>query len=117
MTHINKIGLYWESLAKEYLISKWFKFIAQNFNTKVGEIDLIFLDNWELVFVEVKTRTNSSFGEGVEAIRHDKVTKIFAAWQIFCEKNPIKYKSIRLDIISIMVNKSDYTIDHFTHEA
>ena len=50
-----------EDLAAEFLIKKGYKILERNFEASQGEIDIIAKDNKELVFVEVKTRTDMSF--------------------------------------------------------
>ena len=59
MSYRRQLGWDGESIAKEFLESKGFRFLESNFYTRWGEIDLIMTDAEFLVFVEVKTyRTN-----------------------------------------------------------
>ena len=50
-----------EDLATEFLTKKGYKILERNFEANQGEIDIIAKDNKELVFVEVKTRTDMTF--------------------------------------------------------
>ena len=43
---------------------------------KLGEIDLVMLDGFIRVFVEVKLRSPTSFGEGFETVTRQKQEKI-----------------------------------------
>ena len=54
-----EIGKLGEQLAAKYLRAKGYKLYAKNWKCRVGEIDLISIDNDKLVFVEVKTRLYS----------------------------------------------------------
>ena len=56
------VGKQKEELAAEFLVGRGVKIIDKNFACKVGEIDLIGLDNGYLVFVEVKYRKNTDYG-------------------------------------------------------
>ena len=51
------------------------RYIESNFYTRYGEIDLIFTDEDEkiLVFVEVRYRKNTEFGEPLETIDRRKL--------------------------------------------
>ena len=66
---IGKIG---EEYAKKFLLVKKYKFVEANYYSRFGEIDLIFLDNQELVFVEVKARKSNFFGSGEESLTLSK---------------------------------------------
>ena len=68
---IGKIG---ENLATEYLKKQGYTIIERNFVANQGEIDIVARDNSkrELVFIEVKTRTNTVYGRPIEAINESK---------------------------------------------
>jgi putative endonuclease len=68
-----------EQLGREFLISKGLQFVAKNFRTRRGEIDLIMLDNKVLVFVEVRFRSSISFGSAEESITAQKCHRLTAA--------------------------------------
>lgn len=64
---LGKIG---EELAAKYLTQNKYKIIQRNFRCKLGKIDIIAYDlkNKELVFFEVKTRSNFKYGRPSEAV-------------------------------------------------
>ena len=64
-----KIG---EDISIKYLENLGYTIIEKNFMAVQGEIDIIAKDNKELVFIEVKTRTNMLFGRPVEAVNLQK---------------------------------------------
>ena len=53
------IGKQGENKAKNYLKRRGYQILETNYRTKAGEIDLIAKEKDCLVFVEVKTRTNT----------------------------------------------------------
>ncbi|MDH5258286.1 MAG: YraN family protein [Gammaproteobacteria bacterium] len=99
------IGKSAENLAAEYLAKQGLNVIDRNFSAKTGEIDLIAMDSKTLVFVEVKFRKNSLFGQPYETVTHSKQQKIIRTAQTYLQKNK-KYsnKACRFDIISILNN-------------
>ena len=58
-----------EDAAVYYLTNLGYLIICRNFKCMQGEIDIIAKDGKNLVFVEVKTRTNTKYGEPKEAVR------------------------------------------------
>jgi putative endonuclease len=74
-----KTGSKGENLAAEFLKTKGFEIVARNYRFKKAEIDLIIRrENW-LIFVEVKTRSSSNFGEPEEFVDDYKANMIFQA--------------------------------------
>lgn len=59
--HYNR-GISGERLAVEYLISKGYRILAQNFRYLKAEVDIIAQKDNYLVAVEVKTRSSIAFG-------------------------------------------------------
>lgn len=100
------IGFEGEKIAKEYLMSNNLEFIFQNYYTKYGEIDLIFLEKntKTLIFIEVKYRKNSNYGDPLEVIDNKKIDRIVMSSKIYLSKNKWK-NSVRYDIIGITKNK------------
>ena len=56
-----KLGVQGEAIAEKYLTAKGYKTVAKNFRAFHGEIDLVVEKQNSLLFVEVKTRTNSLY--------------------------------------------------------
>ena len=108
---VGKIG---EKLATKYLEQSNYKIIKQNFRCKQGEIDIIATDSneEEIVFIEVKTRTNLEFGRPAEAVDKAKRQHILKTAKYFLYFNNIKEKSIRFDAIEDFINNNKYKINH-----
>ena len=68
-----------EYRARKYLERRSLSFIAANFRCRQGEIDLIMRDESLVVFVEVRCRKNSRYGNALESIGESKMKKIIAA--------------------------------------
>ena len=68
---IGKLG---EDISCNYLEKSNYSIIERNFCCRDGEIDIIAYDNnsREIVFIEVKTRTNYKYGNPAEAIDSTK---------------------------------------------
>ena len=110
---IGKIG---EDLATSYLIKEKYKIIQRNFICRQGEIDIIAHDTIkkELVFIEVKTRTNNKYENPSESVNESKQKHIYKSAEYFVYKNRLEKMQIRFDIIEININilKKIYKINH-----
>jgi len=96
-----------EKQARKFLQKKGLKILASNFKTRWGEIDIIAQDKDQLVFIEVKTRTDDQLGFPEEAVTKRKIASIKKAAYIFTQKYPNLPESFRIDIISITRQEND----------
>ena len=105
---------YWFGIFAEYWVIIIFsfigyKFIARRYKTKLGEIDLIFLKNNNLVIVEVKARKNKNIEIG-EVVSYKQCQRILNATKLFLNKNK-KYSNLNIRIDIILIN-SMFKIKH-----
>ncbi|MEI8055491.1 MAG: YraN family protein [bacterium] len=73
------IGKNAENLACDYLQRQGLKLVAANYLCKCGEIDLIMHDGTTLVFIEVRYRKASNYGDGIATVTKAKQRKIIRA--------------------------------------
>ena len=106
-----KIG---EDFACAYLKKSNYIIIDRNFSCYQGEIDIIAKDTLknELVFIEVKTRTNFKYGYPVDAVNQSKQKHLLKACQYYLYKKHIDHLFIRLDIIQVFIK---YGIPYVHH--
>lgn len=106
-------GLIGENIAIQYLRSNAYVVMERNWRYKRAEIDIIAMKNNELVFIEVKTRTNISFGPPEYFVTPKKELLIQEAAMQYMEL--INYDwEIRFDIISIVLWAGRLMrLDHF----
>lgn len=92
-----------EGAAGAYLRSHGWEIVAQNHHTPVGELDLVCMDGRTLVFVEVKARSGSFFGEALEAVgpRKERRLRAAAAWWM-AERGRATH-DVRFDVIVVML--------------
>lgn len=106
-----KTGNKGETLAAEFLEQKGFTILERNFRFNHGEIDLIAQrENWVL-FIEVKTRSSSLYGEPEEFVDNRKINKIFEAAEEWIFSTDWK-GHIRFDIVSVKLGDQP-VIEHF----
>jgi len=110
MYYKKELGNAGEERACKYLEEKKYKIIERNFSCKLGEIDIIARDKRELVFVEVKTRTNTEYGLPSEAVTKGKIKHLLNTISYYLYIKKIENKNIRIDVIEIY--KSENKINH-----
>ena len=70
--HKKVLGKKGERLVEKYVKEQGMKVLERNYRTPFGEADLIALDNDEIAFIEVKTRTNDTYGTPAQAVVKEK---------------------------------------------
>lgn len=91
-----------EQKALSYLVEQGLALVSQNFTCRLGEIDLIMRDGKYLVFVEVRSRSSSSFGGGIASITYAKRQKIIKTASLYLMTHQINEQfPVRFDVISI----------------
>ena len=106
---IGKIG---ENIVIKYLKNIGYVIIERNFFAIQGEIDIIAKDGQELVFIEVKTRTNKKFGMPIDAVNRTKQKHFIRAVKYYLYVKKLENNFIRLDVIEVYINKEKYKINH-----
>ncbi len=94
------VGKTGEEIAVSYLKKNKYKILEKNYTAGRGEIDIIALKKGETVFVEVKTRQNTVYGNGSEAVDFKKQKKLIeTATRYILDKDP--KTSFRFDVIEV----------------
>jgi putative endonuclease len=117
-THKQRIGTWGERVAAGYLEQRGYRILAWNARTPYGEIDLVTqMPGGVVVFVEVKTRTNASFGLPEEAVDARKLEHLFRAAEVFLQAQPgLEGLEWRIDAIAIQGRPGDKVEDvHIEH--
>jgi putative endonuclease len=92
-------------MAHRYLQCAGYSVIARNYRPAGGEseIDIVARRGDLVIFVEVKTRSNSEFGSPDRAIGQQKQKNIARAARRFAARGGIEWNQIRFDTISIVL--------------
>jgi len=76
---VNRRGEQSEALAADFLSSQGLTITDRNYSCRFGEIDLIARDGDIVVFVEVRSRSDSAFGGAAASITPRKRDKLLKA--------------------------------------
>ncbi|MSS46433.1 YraN family protein [Cutibacterium sp. WCA-380-WT-3A] len=97
-------GAWGEDLAAQYVQSLGWTIIARNWACDAGEIDLIARDDQTVVFIEVKARSGTGFGDPLESITTAKVRKLHELALTWLVEHDEGVHSVRIDAIGIVVH-------------
>ena len=111
------LGLRGEKAAERFLRRKGYRLLARRFRYQHGDIDLIFLHDGCVVFVEVKTRSTAHAGTPAEAVTFSKQHKLTQLALVYLKKRRLLDHPARFDVVSILwpEDNSDPQIDHFVN--
>lgn len=98
-----EIGDFGEKAAAEYLEDNDYEILERNFRLKFGEIDIIAEKDGCMVFIEVKTRRDNTFGEPGEYVDYRKqrhIRRVAAAY------TNIETTDMRFDVIEVFYGEN-----------
>jgi len=104
-THL-ALGLKGEKMAAGYLQRHGHKVLYRNFRAPHGgEVDIVCRDkpNNELVFVEVKTRTNEDFGRPLDAVNAKKQRLIIRGAMTWLRMLDMPDITFRFDVVEVLM--------------
>lgn len=120
------LGRWGESIAARYLESQGYHIQERNARTPYGEIDIVALQLGEIsqgsldpstvaVFVEVKTRSSTTFGFPEESITIRKQAHMLAAAESYIQEHPDIGNDWRIDVIAIQCqgSRKKHSLKHF----
>ncbi|WP_080237324.1 YraN family protein [Spirosoma rigui] len=111
MAQHNEIGKQGEEEAARFLQSEGYELLARNFRHQHAEIDLIVKRGQLLVFVEVKTRTNLSFGNPEEFVSYAKAKLVMKAAEQYIFAHNWLF-DVRFDIVAVSISGSVLRVKH-----
>ena len=90
-----------EDAAADFLRHRGYKIAQRNFTTRLGEIDIVALDQGMIVFVEVKSRASDEYGPPELAVDRRKQAKLRRIAQLFLERHAIRDIPCRFDVVAL----------------
>ncbi len=112
MSHID-LGRQGEEKAAAYLESKNIKVLDRNYRFMRAEVDIVAATEREIIFVEVKTRSSTAFGEPEEHVDRTKKKQLFKVAEAWLHERRMEGSPVRFDVISILrPGRPDEKISH-----
>lgn len=96
-------GAIGERAARRHLEDAGLRFLAANFRSKRGEIDLVMRDGATLVFVEVKARSEGAWLRPAAAVNARKKRRLSRAAMDYLRKIRQPLVPVRFDIVEVIL--------------
>lgn len=100
-----------EKIAKKHLLDKGYVILEQNWRFKKLEVDIIASYLNQIVFVEVKARSTSNFGEPELFVTKTKQRFLIKAAHEYLVSNNIEAEC-RFDIVSVLQFNNNLNVKH-----
>ena len=111
MAEHNILGKEGEDMAANYLTDKGYTILDRDWHCGHKDLDLVVTKDDTVVFVEVKTRTCSTWGDPQDFVTDRKIRRIVNSADAYIRYNRID-KDVRFDIVSIVVEHGEFVIEH-----
>jgi len=96
-----RLGKLGEDLAANKLASEGYRLVDRNLKVAGREVDIIAVEGEYLVFVEVKTRSDASFGHPLLAVDNKRRTRLRQAAGMYVAKRGLRSILIRFDVVTV----------------
>jgi putative endonuclease len=97
----NEVGRSGEDMANDLLKKNGYKIIERNYQSPLGEIDIIAREGKTWVFVEVKTRLTSEYGSAKWAIGPRKQRKVSMVALEYLKRHSLMDQPARFDVVTV----------------
>ena len=107
----NELGKQGENMAADMLSKKGYSILERNWKFNGWEVDIIARTKTEIVFVEVKTRSDDFFINPEDAVDFNRQCRLTSAANAYINYHKINL-DVRFDIIAIVMNDRRCDIHH-----
>ena len=114
-----QFGTRGEKIAAAYLEARGYRVLDVNYRFQKAELDIVcflpsekYEEGGELVFVEVKTRSNRTYGRPEDAVDSAKQKNLIRAARAFLYERRLEGSPCRFDVVAVSDAETDPEIEH-----
>lgn len=111
MAQHNELGKKGEQLAVDFLLEHDYTIVERNYRFNKAEVDIIAQQQDILAIIEVKTRSNTDFGNPQDFVKPKQIKNLVKAVDEYVAENQLDVE-VRFDIIAIVKQGKTYKIEH-----
>ena len=100
-----ELGAKGEEIAVRYLKSRGYRILERNYRIRLGEIDIIAEQGADLVFIEVKTRSDTLFGSPFDSVTVPKQRQLSKVALEYISKHGCHNHPARFDVVSVQLKE------------
>ncbi len=101
-TEKKELGKKGEEVAVQFLKKKGYRIIERNYTCRLGEMDVIAKEKDTFAFIEVKTRTTTTFGPPQLAVDLSKQNQLSKVALHFLKEKRLEDVKARFDVVAIL---------------
>ena len=101
MDERKELGRAAEKAAFRALKGAGYRILARNRKTRRGELDAVCFEDGQIVFVEIRARSNSAAGGAIEAFGPRKRRQVVQAAAEYMSEKRIEEDSVRFDVVAV----------------
>ena len=102
-----ELGAKGEEIAVRYLKSRGYRILERNYRIKLGEIDIIAEQGADLVFIEVKTRSDTLFGSPFDSVTAAKQRQLSKVALEYIGKRGCHNRPARFDVVGVQLKSEN----------
>lgn len=106
MRYKQQFGKSSEGLAVKFLKKQGYKILSLNYRSPLGEIDIVAAEKDTVVFIEVRSRSNSDCGLPLETINFNKKKHIIRTALYYQKRYNLYDYNVRFDVVSILKDET-----------
>ena len=107
------LGRSGEQAAAEYLESCGLRILDRNWRCAAGEIDIVAVERYALVVVEVKSRTGMAYGSPLEAVSRAKRARLRRLAVQWLNAHGVRFDHVRIDVVGLIYDGTGgFTVEH-----
>ncbi len=107
----HRFGRAIESLVEAHLLEHDCELLARRYARPGGEIDLVVRDGDDVVFVEVKARHSTRYGDPIEAVGARKQRRLARTARRFLREHELCGRRCRFDVVGVVVANGQARIE------
>ena len=104
-----ELGAKGEGIAVRYLKSRGYRILERNYRIRLGEIDIIAEQGADLVFIEVKTRSDTLFGSPFDSVTAPKQRQLSKVALEYISKHGCHNRPARFDVVGVLLRGANPT--------
>ena len=100
----DELGRRGEEEAARYLRGLGYRIVGRRKRVLRGDIDIVALDGRTVVFVEVRTRSDTAHGHPAETVGHVKQRRIAELAAAYIRRHRLEDCHVRIDVVAVTMS-------------
>ncbi|MFM7035653.1 MAG: YraN family protein [Planctomycetia bacterium] len=109
----DELGRRGEDEAATYLKGIGYRIVGRRERILRGDIDIVALDDRTVVFVEVRSRSDTAHGHPVETIGPQKQRRLADLANAYIRRHRLQDCSVRIDVVTVTFGEARPVVEHY----